>query len=94
MERDHLSGPDAQVPFTTSNYSVSTTSQKEWWYVYDPVRGKDVLGLTTWPVEAQDTISRDHRRGATSPKPLGSFSAAMGRVNADLREARPTTAER
>ena len=45
MAADHCSRPDAQVEFTTGNYSVVTTSEVEWKFVYEPETP------LKWPIE-------------------------------------------
>ena len=51
MAREHCQEVDSTALFTTSNYEMTTTSATEWWFVYDPDEGLQVLGINGWPVE-------------------------------------------
>ena len=46
MEREHTAASDSTDDFTTTNYEVTTTPQKEWWFVAEPDRKGE-----EWPVE-------------------------------------------
>ena len=55
MEREHVASADSQSAFLTPNYGVSTTSEIEWFYVYNPTDEQmrslklDGHSLSTWP---------------------------------------------
>ena len=53
MAHEHCAGPDAKYMFTTLNYSISTFSSWEWYFVYDPDKGRtEVLPADgDWPTE-------------------------------------------
>ena len=38
MEREHCDAQDSELPFSTDNYLVRTTSRIEWYFVVDPVQ--------------------------------------------------------
>jgi hypothetical protein len=59
MMADHCSKPDSQVEFTTGNYSVVTTSEVEWKFVYEPDTP------LKWPLEERlmnDEKTKHHMR--------------------------------
>lgn len=60
MEREHCHSSDSQAAFVTPNYGVSTTSEIEWHYVYNPtdkqmrVLSLNGKALTEWPGERKE----------------------------------------
>ena len=67
MMADHCSRPDAQVEFTTGNYSVVTTSEVEWKFVTEPETP------LKWPIEVSSAANVGHHSTATAaaaPPPL------------------------
>ena len=75
MHREHCLATDSNTPFTTSNYSITTTSAVEYSFVADPEGGLQKLDLLQWPVE-QDLRAKEEKgnvprqvRNDTSPHP-------------------------
>ena len=54
MKREHCGMADSDVPFTTGNYDMTTTSRTEYWFVVDPERG--------WPSCRSSTIQGGSRQ--------------------------------
>ena len=90
MAREHCASVDSVAQFTTGNYGVTTTSEREYWFVVDPEGGLARLGLTSWPVEqkllaaqlAREELEKEekkkekkwHKRGS---KAIATATAAM-----------------
>jgi len=67
MCADHCGRPDAQVEFTTGNYSVVTTSEVEWKFVVEPE------SPIKWPIEERlsgNEAMRGHMRRLMSQEVL------------------------
>ena len=78
MMNDHCNKPDSQVEFTTSNYSVVTTSEVEWKFVVEPE------APIKWPVEERlmnDEKMKSHMRKLL---PVETLKKKMNEQNADL----------
>jgi len=76
MNREHCKMPDSQIIFRTPNYHVDTTCETEWWFVHDPERGLQELGIAHWPVEQR--IEPSHKRVASS---LAHFEAEWSAID-------------
>ena len=87
MYREHCESADSQNDFKTSNYALTTTSEKEWWFVVDPVRGIDKFG-GQFPVEfPDDEVKRSYMRTedrARKAIPLATFTDKLRAINAQL----------
>ena len=62
ITREHCSSADSQVPWTTDNYGVTTTSETEWWFVRAPQQGLQTLKIATYPGETRKLSAGDSRR--------------------------------
>ena len=78
MAREHLDETDSRREYTTSNYSVTTTSEIEWWFVNEAHDGLAKLGLKAWPTEAR-SMGQPRR-----PTPLAELEKERQRLNQKL----------
>ena len=93
MVREHCDSTDSMQPFTTANYAITTTSEIEWWFVFDPLRGVDELGdvLTAgkypreFPDQPPDSDFHRERRGREA-QPPSAFRGALDDVNQQLED--------
>lgn len=83
MTREHTMSSDSEKWFSTSNYSIHTTSLIEWHFVVDPEGGKRVLGRLQYPGESGHGIERRKKR---CERPLETFDVAISDINQRLRE--------
>jgi len=51
MAAEHCNDVDSYATFEPPNFLIPTTSEIEWWAVYDPVTGLKTLGIDDWPKE-------------------------------------------
>ncbi|KAL1521377.1 hypothetical protein AB1Y20_021043 [Prymnesium parvum] len=89
MRIEHTESEDSRRAFTTTNFSIRTSSEIEWWFVSDPdaapkpftleLGGRSVQ-VDGWPEESAH-IKRSDRRQAQSPK---AFEAARRDCNQSL----------
>ena len=87
MYREHCESADSQQDFKTSNYDLTTTAEKEWWFVVDPDRGVEKFEAG-FPVEFPDNEQQRARMSredhARKPTPLVAFSDKLRTINAEL----------
>ena len=75
---------DAAVAFTaTECYGTRTTSLLEWWFVYDPEHGLDILELGQWPVE-QSLVDKGLSSHCRKPLPPNKFDHERTSRNVQL----------
>lgn len=84
MEDEHTRSIDSRDEFTTSNYGVETTSQIEWWFVVDPVEGRRALRRKDWPIEHEEKIHPEKRRGNRGEVLLSQFDGELEAKNREL----------
>jgi hypothetical protein len=88
MAHEHCAGPDAKLMFTTFNYSISTFSPWEWYFVYDPDKGRtEVLPPDQdWPCEQYPVavVPRSEIRRYRKAQSLASFDLVMRDKNQKL----------
>ena len=77
IEEEHTMRGDADVPFTSPNYFIQTTSRVEHAFVVYPEGGPEQLNLTVWPPAPH--------RGNRTARPMSDFQEPWDRVNAKLR---------
>ena len=82
LKAEHCDAADSSEAFTTPNYSVTTTSATEYYFVADPAAGLAALSLAAYPSEARCEAAL--RR---TPRPLSAFAAAAAALNARLEAA-------
>ena len=79
MRSEHCACADSRTLFTTGNYGISTTSEVEWCFVFEPSAATlAALGLEQWPAE-----TRDLPHGRT-PRPLADFEAERLALSSQL----------
>lgn len=84
MEREHCDSSDSQLAFSTPNYGVTTTSEIEWWFVFNPERGLRKLRLSEgWPQE--EKLKTRDSQNMRQPVPLRDLQGGRHNVNAQLR---------
>ena len=91
VEDEHCSKADSLTPFTTSNYSVTTTSQLEFWFVVNPQLGLQITGREGYPAERQSTLAQ----GALARRPLppSAFQERLDAFNSRLAAVGQPTVE-
>ena len=72
------------LPFTTSNYGITTCSATEWWFVAEPEAGLAALGLGEWPREAVLLADPELHGKCRTPLPLGQLEGARQQMNQRL----------
>ena len=75
MAAEHSERPDSLVDFTTSNYSVTTTSEVEWRFVAEPKNAP----ANGWPTEAKLLLAAAPNASKSAGK--GSRGLGWGRVS-------------
>lgn len=94
MRFEHCDRPDANEKFTTSNYSITTTSHVEWLYVVAPGDTEQLAragqhltefmgDLVAFPNEERDSVRAEDCR-ARMPMPVESLLPEMERLNERL----------
>ena len=79
IRTEHCSRADSRTRFTTGNYGITTTSEVEFWFVYDPSAPiLATLGLDCWPAE---TRGGEHPR---QPQSLNEFEVERLALSARL----------
>jgi hypothetical protein len=94
MRAEHCQSDDSLTHFETGNYGVTSTSQVEWFFVYDPEAGLNQLGKVLeelgcdkncYPVEKAMDEETGRRRSPIG-EPLSLFLERMAEKNAYLKE--------
>ncbi len=80
---EHCTADDSKEEFVSSNYRIATTSIVEWYFVFEPEDGLQILQLDEWPVESRAQLSE--RRGR--PCPLADYQADLVVHNDRLKVA-------
>jgi len=83
MLREHCGESDSAVPFIARNFGTRTQSRIEWWFVYDPEHGLDILELGQWPVE-QSLVDKGLSSHCRKPLPPNKFDHERTSRNVQL----------
>ena len=93
MRREHCNEKDSEDDFTTNNYGVTTTPEKEYWFVADPDNHLKQFGQ--WPTEKK-LVEEKRENECRRAMPLSALKVANAngtkggreKVDAALREVR------
>ena len=85
MKREHCASADSKEFFTSGNYGVTTTSQIEWYFVFDPNDGLSKLHgvVDDWP---EEQMLIEAARKYRIDKGLGEFSLVSVRSSSISRQ--------
>jgi hypothetical protein len=80
MANEHTNANDSRVEFTTTNYSVTTTPETEWWFVAEPHMKIE------WPVEKMLSDSADRSGHMRKPLPIAKLDESIIVINFRLEK--------